>query len=277
MVFSTTMSSLFRSEHPDRREMVRGRHWSWLRNAQEDVTVWLTPIGTVIRAWLPGEVPDGARMRGHRASRLLFSFLCIGALVAGAASVDPVRAALFEWLREVLERRFVPANAYGDMSVAGIVVLGGQKARISSAVELADTIRTDVKIILSGAGDDEIALLREYGINWKQAFFEVDARNTLENAIYSLKIAKPKPGETWLLVTSAAHMPRAIGTFIGQGFNVQPWPVDYQKSGDTASVVGHELLGLLYYRLMGFTPMLFPGPDLLQGARPIRSAQPLRR
>jgi uncharacterized SAM-binding protein YcdF (DUF218 family) len=37
---------------------------------------------------------------------------------------------------------------------------------------------------------------------------------------------QPKPGERWLLVTSAAHMPRAIGCFRRAGFAVEACPVD---------------------------------------------------
>ena len=42
---------------------------------------------------------------------------------------------------------------------------------------------------------------------------------------------RPKPGENWLLVTSAFHMPRSVGLFRKVGFPVIPWPVDYRTSG----------------------------------------------
>jgi uncharacterized SAM-binding protein YcdF (DUF218 family) len=47
------------------------------------------------------------------------------------------------------------------------------------------------------------------------------SRNTVENAVYSKAIV-PKPGERWLLVTSAYHMPRAIAVFRKAGFPVEP-------------------------------------------------------
>src|SRR6266478_6390205 len=35
----------------------------------------------------------------------------------------------------------------------------------------------------------------------------------------------------WLLVTSAYHMPRAIGVFRKAGFPVEPYPVDWRTRG----------------------------------------------
>ena len=85
----------------------------------------------------------------------------------------------------------------------------------------------------------------------------------------------PKPGERWLLVTSAHHMPRAIGTFRRTGFAVEAYPVDWRTRGpedlsrpfrtlsdglkrtDTA---GHEWIGLLMYWLTGRSTELFPKP-----------------
>ena len=57
------------------------------------------------------------------------------------------------------------------------------------------------------------------------------SRNTAENAVYSKALAAPKPGERWLLVTSAYHMPRAVGAFRKAGFEVDAYPVDYRTAG----------------------------------------------
>ena len=43
--------------------------------------------------------------------------------------------------------------------------------------------------------------------------------------------ADPKE-QTWLLVTSAFHMPRAVGLFRKAGFPAVPWPADYLASGE---------------------------------------------
>ncbi len=46
------------------------------------------------------------------------------------------------------------------------------------------------------------------------------ARNTRENALLAMALAQPQAGETWLLVTSAFHMPRAMGSFGPAGWRL---------------------------------------------------------
>jgi uncharacterized SAM-binding protein YcdF (DUF218 family) len=95
---------------------------------------------------------------------------------------------------------------------------------------------------------------------------EQNSRNTAENARLTHDQVQPKPGETWVLVTSAFHMPRAYQTFTRNGWDaLTPWPVDF-RSGDLAGLRGiwrldrnllglnlalKELLGTLAYRLTG--------------------------
>jgi uncharacterized SAM-binding protein YcdF (DUF218 family) len=84
-----------------------------------------------------------------------------------------------------------------------------------------------------------------------------------------------RPGETWLLVTSAFHMPRAMGLFRKAGFAVLPWPTDYRTSGregigmfrdgpvdalQTTTLAMREWIGLLAYFLSGRIDRLLPGP-----------------
>ncbi len=99
------------------------------------------------------------------------------------------------------------------------------------------------------------------------------SRNTWENARFTRELVEPQAGETWLLVTSARHMPRSMGIFRQIGWPVVPWPVDY-RTGDDGPVLqtevssrltelddaAREWLGLLFYRLMGRTDGLFPAP-----------------
>ena len=119
-------------------------------------------------------------------------------------------------------------------------------------------------------------LFERFGIPRARFQVEERSRNTVENAVYSKALAAPKPGERWLLVTSAYHMPRAIGAFRKAGFDVDAYPVDYRTAGaedllipfeDAASglrrtdIAAREWIGLLAYRLVGRTDALFPGPD----------------
>jgi len=67
-------------------------------------------------------------------------------------------------------------------------------------------------------------------------------------------------------------MPRAVGSFRAVGFDVIPYPVDYDTGPDMSigddfagdlRVLGwatHEWIGLVDYRLRGRIAELFPGP-----------------
>jgi uncharacterized SAM-binding protein YcdF (DUF218 family) len=115
-------------------------------------------------------------------------------------------------------------------------------------------------------------LFADLGIPLKRVIFEDHSRNTHENALFSRRLVHVGGSDTWLLVTSAADMPRAVGSFRGVGWNVTPVPVDYHTKRAFWSTPGlidglreidwstHEWVGLLYYFLRGWTPEVFPRP-----------------
>ena len=81
-------------------------------------------------------------------------------------------------------------------------------------------------------GADAAAIvLRDLGVGGDRLILERKARNTAENALLAKRSPIPSPGERWLLVTSAWHMPRAIGLFRKAGFDVEAWPGDYRTAG----------------------------------------------
>ena len=133
-------------------------------------------------------------------------------------------------------------------------------------------------LILEGEGDGETAprLLEALGVDRARLLLDNEARNTEENALFSKRLADPQEGETWLLVTSAFHMPRSVGLFRKAGFPVVPWPSDYRTSGaervglaednifdstQNAALAIREWIGLGVYWLTGRTDTLLPGPD----------------
>ena len=67
-------------------------------------------------------------------------------------------------------------------------------------------------------------LWRELGVPESQMVFENQSRNTFENAVFTQALVHPKKGERWLLVTSALHMPRAMGVFRALGMNPRLFP-----------------------------------------------------
>jgi uncharacterized SAM-binding protein YcdF (DUF218 family) len=207
-----------------------------------------------------------------------------------------------------LEERFPPWDA-GRGAPDGIVVLGGAiepevaerpNSGLNEAAEritaIADLARRypAAKILFSGGnnrlalrGGSEAqvaaALFESFGIPESRLILEDRSRTTAENAAFSRQLVMPKPGERWLLVTSAYHMPRAVGAFRRAGFPVEACPVDYRTPGpaglwtpfvsvtaglrrtDTAA---REWFGLVTYWLTDRSSELFPAPQ--PGQQPSR-------
>lgn len=200
-----------------------------------------------------------------------------------------------------LEQRFPPWDAAGG-APAGIVVLGGSLSphvsagrnavalnegaeRLTVGAELALRY-PDARIVFTGGSgalifeegaEAEFAMrvFESFGIPRSRVVLEDRSRNTVENALFSKELAQPKPGERWLLVTSAYHMPRSIGIFRKADFAVEPYPVDWRTSGTQdalrpfptmseglrrTDVAVREWVGLVAYWLTGKSSELFPAP-----------------
>ncbi|MEP9377612.1 YdcF family protein [Aquabacter sp. CN5-332] len=205
------------------------------------------------------------------------------------------------YLVSPLEERFPPFVPDGR-PVDGIILLGGAEVpdvalargvpalndageRLIAFAALAREY-PDATLVFTGApggfgetGSLEILGMREglvdVGIDLKRMHFETKSRNTAENAIFTKAMVNPAPGSRWLLVTSAFHMPRAIGSFREAGFPVIANPVDYRTLGpnalggmfsrasqgqDLTDIGAKEWVGLLAYYLAGRTNALFPAP-----------------
>lgn len=205
------------------------------------------------------------------------------------------------WLILPLEMRFPPPELEGRR-VDGIIVLGGALLerqtlahgpvamndageRLVAMAELARrfpearVVFTGGAGVYSGAPMPEGEVLRRnlgtFGLAPERVMIESRSVNTYENALLTKAMIAPRPGETWLLVTSAWHMPRSIGIFRQQGWDVVAYPVDHRTAGwgdagrwfSTVSdglrrtdVAVREYVGLLVYRLTGRTSALFPAP-----------------
>ncbi len=198
-------------------------------------------------------VVAGAALLGTRYRRAGRGLVIAAAVMFLIGGIGP----LSTWLILPLEERFPRADLAGR-PVDGIVILGGSEdARVAQGrgfhalnefaermTEAAALARRypQAKVLFTG-GSTEIlrqptieadaagAVLRDLGIGADRLLIERSARNTAENAAFAKQLADPKPGEQWLLVTSAYHMPRAVGLFRKVGFDVEPWPVDYRTAG----------------------------------------------
>jgi uncharacterized SAM-binding protein YcdF (DUF218 family) len=238
----------------------------------------------------------GAVMMGTRFARAGRGLALTGIGLLAIVGFSPLGNALIL----PLEQRFPPWSA-GRGAPDGVIVLGGAIGPAMSALrgepslnESAERMTVvaalarqfpQARIVFSGGdaslwgGPSEamfvVPMLESFGIPASRIELEGASRNTNENALFTRELVRPKPGERWLLVTSAHHMPRSVGSFRRAGFAVEPYPVDWRTRGpsDLARPFGiaaggfartdlavREWVGLLVYWLTGRSSALFPGP-----------------
>ena len=239
-------------------------------------------------------------------SLLLFSrwrgfgrfLVAVIALASIATTVLPVG----QWLLQPLEDRFPPLAALPG-KVDGVIMLGGAVSTVLTEargqpqvnehaerfIAFADLARRypNAKLVFAGGGpmlrggsyreaDASREVMIWLGINVSRVVYERGSRNTFENVVNAKALVHPAPGEVWLLVTSAFHMPRAVGVFRAEGWTVIPDPVDYQTGAAAdgpaygagflenlgqSSLALKEWVGLLANHWLGHSDSLFPAPQ----------------
>lgn len=118
--------------------------------------------------------------------------------------------------------------------------------------------------------------MSQMGIAPERVTIEDKSRNTDENARYTAAIVHPEPSQSWIIVTSAFHMPRAMGVFERAGFHPIAYPVAFQTVGRWSEdlrltfepvrnlrifeIAVHEWIGLAAYWASGRSDHFFPGP-----------------
>lgn len=234
------------------------------------------------------------KRKRQRAAQWVLRSLFVALLITALFPVD-------DWLFCPLETRF-ETNPLLPESVDGILCLGGGedagKSQVWNQVELADggerlvTFLTlakrypQAKLVFSGGSgqlfnqDTKGAgvverLFQEMQMDTSRLILERESRNTYENGKLSQALVHPQAGETWILITTAWHMPRSVGVFRKIGWPVIPYPVDHwstpgQLLSFEFSLSGHlrdlrhgakEWVGLLAYYMTGKTSALFPKPE----------------
>lgn len=189
------------------------------------------------RPVLPDRV-DGIIMLGGAASPVLMRS-------RGEASVNGHAERLFAFVE--LGRRYPDARM---VSSGGSGLLLDQESKESAAVR---------------------AVMAQVGVEPGRVTYEDASRNTWENAVFTRDLVRPAPGEVWVLVTSALHMPRSVGIFRQLGWPVIPYPVDFNTPANAVpigfglsgglglfSLATREWIGLVAYRIMGRTSELLP-------------------
>jgi uncharacterized SAM-binding protein YcdF (DUF218 family) len=245
-----------------------------------------------VGAWF-ASVIGRAGLSRRLCSVLAFSLIMIGFLPLG------------EWLIAPLENRF-PANVALPASSQGVIVLGGAtlpalsnawgQTELNGAVErltnfyyLAN-LYPDAQLVFSGGSgaiseqqykeaDTAQAFFEQLGMNGRAILFEGDSRNTIENVKNSKALVNTAAGENWILITSAYHMPRAVGSFCQEGWKTTPYPVDHRsRAGELLrlnidfaenlsllTLAMREWLGLIAYRALGHSSQLLPSSDSFCG------------
>jgi len=209
-----------------------------------------SPFGNAIILPLEERFPPWDESRGAPAGIISLG----GAL---DTVVSPVRGEVA--LNEAAERMTAIAELARRFPNARIVFSGGSG-----------------RIIYDGISEASLAarLFASFGIAKERIALEDKSRDTDENGRFTKELVQPKPGERWLLVTSAQHMPRAVGCFRQAGFEVEAYPVAWRTrprgratfggalSGglNTLDLATHEWIGLIVYRLTGKTGALLPAP-----------------
>src|SRR5262249_21918445 len=163
------------------------------------------------------------------------------------------------WLLLPLEDRFPPLVEL-PAQVGGIVILGAGRLASPASRGRAESYPKDfvafaglarryprAQLVFAGGAplreggayreaDAAREMFAAMGLDMGRLAFDRNSRNTYENVVYGHAIAISSllgwPLGRWILVTSAAHMPRSVGLFRGQGWNVIPDPVDSQTGSD---------------------------------------------
>ncbi|HUH49547.1 MAG TPA: YdcF family protein [Mycoplana sp.] len=228
--------------------------------------------------------------------RLQALSMAVSALILFVTLYTSAGTVMLQGLENHIPRAAMPSAGPGCVIVLGgsfeaevIASRGGLEMnqagdRFVETLRLAQTY-PDARILVSGgdgsfsgryAGDAAVAteFFGRLGLPAGRLIQETRSRTTFENVENTKSLLAENGLDNCLLVTSAFHMPRAIGLFGKAGLNVLPWPTDYRTSGaarlaldftqpsanaQLTTTAMREWVGLLAYYLAGRTPALLPG------------------
>ena len=225
----------------------------------------------------------------RRRTTLAWSLVVLASAQLLVFSTPPVADSLMRWTEMTAPRTFVANETYDAVIVLGGVMeqrspwmdngrdLSGAAERITRSFELLLSGQAR-HVLLSGGlmnpapgapseAEQLAAMLKGWGIPDDRITVETRSRNTHENAVESARIVAEHGWRRVLLVTSAKHMPRALGCFRRAGLTLDALPVDYRGGSPTAGASWlprasdlelstdalRELAGRVAYRLQGYT------------------------
>jgi len=175
------------------------------------------------------------------------------AIVLGGAIGQPLPPRAVPDASDAVDRVLHAARLFRAGKAKAILVSGGNLPWLSASKPEAALISD---------------LLVELGVPRSAIVLETESRNTRENALNSAAMISARNWKTALLVTSAAHMPRAVAVFRRAGIDAIPAVTDirvtdplFESVLDFLPDVGalarttdamKEYLGLLVYRMRGW-------------------------
>ena len=193
-----------------------------------------------------------------------------------------------------LETQSPPIDPYASLeNYAGVVVLGGALERsvmwkpvgrvaLNAGAERMTVpvglMQRNPKLKLLFTGGEGSMVKQEFteaerakiyfdlmGVDASRVLYEARSNTTFENAVMSAELPGVDKSKPWLLLTTAAHMPRSLAVFRKVGWNVTPYPVDFRTPAVPTpwfnySLEGgvqrwyyalHEIVGFWAYKLTG--------------------------
>lgn len=262
----------------------------WSLASPSQVLLAITMLGTLLVLFTRGSAGSPTRW-----ARVGFTLTVTGGLGLLLFGLLPAS----HYLAHALESRVpVPGQLPGD--VAGIILLagserpaaseaygephlGGDGTRYVAALRLAHR-HPAARLVYSGGPRSEpgkgplgtqsgvaAEIIGSMGIDPSRVTFESGSRDSCDHPVNVRKLVQPQPGEHWVVVTTAMHMPRVMACFEAAGWgDVIPYPTDFKvvpgpwgagtfQVADNLTLLdaaAHEWLGLVFYRLSGRTNSL---------------------
>jgi uncharacterized SAM-binding protein YcdF (DUF218 family) len=258
------------------------RWFIWGLASPSQLLLATTMVGTLLVLATSGRA--GPPSRWLRIGRRLTLVGGTGLLLFGLLPVS-------HHLAHALEARYpvpvLPARVDGIILLAGSErpavsqeygepQTGAHGSRYIAALRLAQQFPS-ARLVFSGGARDvagkgpletqaavAAAILGQVGLDPSRIVFDERSRDTCDHPRNVRALVQPAPGEAWVVVTSAMHMPRTIACFRAAGWgDVIPYPTDFKVvlGGWDASTIQvadnlalldealHEWIGLGFYRL----------------------------
>lgn len=233
------------------------------------------------------------RLKWRRAGGFILTTACLLFLLLGLFPVGPN-------MMVYLERQYQRPQTLPEQ-IDGFIVLGGAfhgylshvhgyPVAAPTAERIHDFIRLgreypQAKLVFSGGSGDPVHqqyieapviedFFEDMNAPRSNLILESASRNTYQNARYSYDLVKPEAGQTWVLITSAYHMPRAMAVFSALDWNVIPYPTDHNttlkyhvlssrkinvaRNFDMLETGLKEWIGTAIYYLTGKSALPFP-------------------